>query len=287
MSEAVSSKQSTAAGGHWLDLTKRILVGILMVLAAVGLIVNMAGLVGVWIAHGPARSDVTNVAGRMTHALGTVDNGLTRVNTLVQDAQTTVTQVNNEAAQLSDRTETNSLVATKLNQLVDNNLAPRIENVGANASAIRDAFVTFNSVVAVVSRLPGVNESPLDAKLSSVSDRAQEARAAVQDLRTTLAGVKGGLVTKAEAVVTQLTSRINTALAQIQAIVNKYQAKVADTQARVTSASNRILTLINLLAVSLTILFIIFALGLVLLIWVCWQYVRTGHFPSLRVVRPS
>lgn len=286
MSEAVSSKQSTAAGGHWLDLTKRILVGILMVLAAVGLIVNMAGLVGVWIAHGPARSDVTNVAGRMTHALGTVDNGLTRVNTLVQDAQTTVTQVNNEAAQLSDRIETNSLVAAKINQLVDNNLAPRIENVGTNASAIRDAFVTFNSVVAVVSRLPGVNESPLDAKLSSVSDRAQEARAAVQDLRTTLAEAKGGLVTKA-AVVTQVTARINTALAQIQAIVNKYQAKVADKQARVTSASNRILTLINLLAVSLTILFIIFALGLVLLIWVCWQYVRTGHFPSLRVVRPS
>jgi len=33
----------------------------------------------------------------------------------------------------------------------------------------------------------------------------------------------------------------------------------------------------------LTILFIIFALGLVLLLFFCWQYERHGRFPSLHV----
>jgi len=37
-------------------------------------------------------------------------------------------------------------------------------------------------------------------------------------------------------------------------------------------------------AVSLTLLLIIFSAGLVLLIYVCWQYIRHGRFPSLRVV---
>ena len=45
--------------------------------------------------------------------------------------------------------------------------------------------------------------------------------------------------------------------------------------------------LIDVGTVSLTLLFIIFALGLVLLMWVCWQFVRTGHFPSLRVLYAS
>lgn len=59
------------------------------------------------------------------------------------------------------------------------------------------------------------------------------------------------------------------------------------TQVRVTAISNTVLLLIDVGVVSLTLLFIIFAIGLVLLLWVCWQFVRTGHFPSLRVAYAS
>jgi hypothetical protein len=33
------------------------------------------------------------------------------------------------------------------------------------------------------------------------------------------------------------------------------------------------------------VLFLVLAAGQVLLIYACWQYVRRGRFPSLRVVR--
>ena len=62
---------------------------------------------------------------------------------------------------------------------------------------------------------------------------------------------------------------------------------MASTQKRVTATSNAVLLLIDVGVVSLTLLFIIFAVGLVLLMWVCWQFVRTGHFPSLRVMYAS
>ena len=283
MSEAISSKQ-TKAGKRWLHLATRVLVAVIMVIAAVGFIVNVVGLVGVWVARAPARSNVTDVTAAMTHALGIVDNGLTRVNTQVQDARQTITQVNNEAANLGDRVQANSPLVTRLSQLVDNELVPRIENARATASTIHDAVVSFNGVLVALNRLPATTAPRLNDELGSVSVRAQEAQAAVQDLRATLAAMKAGTVTKAEAAVTQLTSRIDAALARIQAIVNKYQAKVTDTQTRITSTSNTLLLLIDVLAVSLTLLFIIFAAGLVLLMYVCWRYVRTGRFPSLRVV---
>jgi hypothetical protein len=286
MSEAVSPKQSKA-GKRWLDLTKRILVAVIMIIAAVGFIVDMAGLVGVWVIRAPASSAVTDVSATMTHALGVVDNGLTRVNTQVQDARQTLTRVNNEATQLGDRVVANSPLVTRLSQLVDNNLAPRIENARATASAIHDAVISFNGVLVALNRLPATTAPRLNDELGAVSQRAQEAQAAVQDLRVTLADIKAGIVTKAEAVVTQLTARIDAPLARIQATVNRYQAKVTDTQTRITSTSNTLLLLINVLAVSLTILFIIFAAGLVLLMYVCWEYVRTGRFPSLRIVRTS
>jgi len=66
MSEAVSSKPSTkpsTTGRRWLGVIGRIVVAVVMVLAVLGLLVNVAALVGVWTAYGPARGGVTD-AGR-------------------------------------------------------------------------------------------------------------------------------------------------------------------------------------------------------------------------------
>jgi hypothetical protein len=76
-------------------------------------------------------------------------------------------------------------------------------------------------------------------------------------------------------------------LVRIQDAVNTYQSTVTRTQQRVTATGNAVLLLIDVGTVSLTLLFIIFATGLVLLMWVCWQFVRTGRFPSLRVLYAS
>jgi uncharacterized protein YukE len=226
---------------------------------------------------------VTDVTATLTQALERVDNGLTRVNTRVQDAQQTVTQINNEAANLGNQVQANSPVLNRISQLVDSRLGPRIDDTRSTASNIRNAVIAFNSVLLVLKRLPVTTPPRLDDALSSVSQRAQDAQAAVQDLRVTLEGIRGGLVTKAEAAIALVTARINAALTQLQGIVNKYQTKVTNTHTRVTDASNKLLLLLNVTAVALTILFIIFALGLVLLTFYCWQYVRNARFPSLRV----
>jgi uncharacterized protein YukE len=230
---------------------------------------------------------VTDVTATMTRALGIVDNGLARVNTQVKDARQTIARVNNAAAILGDRIQANSPLVTKLSQLVDKDLTPRIEKARTTTVSIHDAVVTVNSALVALNRLPGVTLPSLTNELGAVSERAQEAQTALQDLRVTLAGLKAGIATKAEVVVTKVTARIDAALARIQALVNKYQATVTHALARITSTSNTLLLLIDVLTVSLTLLFVIYAVGLVLLLYVCWKYVRTGRFPSLRVVSAS
>lgn len=286
MSEATSTKKSQA-GNRWLNIAMRILAGVVILIAAIGFLLSLAGIVGIWSAYGPARSAVTDVAATATHGLEVVDNGLGRVNTRVQDARQSLTRVNDAAAKLGNRIQANSPVLSALSQLVDTDLAPRIENARTTAFAIHDAVVSFNGTLVVLDRLPGVTVPTLTGALSAVSDRAQEAQAAVQDLRTTVANVKAGTVTKAQDAVMNLTSRIDAPLAQIQATVNKYQATVANAQARVVSTRDTILTLIVVSAVSLTILLLAFAAGEVLLIYLCWLVVRTGRFPSVRITLPE
>jgi len=287
MSEDVSLKPSTKpakAGNRWLDIIKRVLVGVVMVLAVLGLIVNGLTLVGIWAAYGPARSGVTDVSNTVTQALQVANNGLTRVNGYVQTGRQTLTQVNDQATQLGDRVQASSPLVTALSQRVDTKLSPILENVQTTAAAIHDAVLKVNSALLALNRFPGVTVPTLSDQLSSTSDRAQEAESAVQDLRVTLANIKAGTVTKAETAVMQITARIDGPLARIQSLVNTYKAKAVQAQDRVSSTTNTILTLLLVTAVSLTLLLIIFSAGLVLLIYVCWQYIRKGRFPSLRVV---
>ena len=287
MSEDVSVKspaKPAQAGHRWLDIIKRILVGVVMVLTLVGLIVDMAGLVGVWAAYGPARNSVITVSNSLIQGLQVTDKGLTRANGYVQTARQTLTDVNNTAIQLGDHAKTNSPLITALSQRVDTKLAPVLEQAQTTASSIHDATLKVNGALEALNRFPGVTVPTLNNQLSGISDRAQEAQSAAQDLRVTLANIKAGAVTKAETAVMQITSRIDAPLARIQSLVNTYQAKAVQAQDRVSSTTNTILTWLLVTAIALTLLFIIVAAALLLLIYVCWQYIRHGRFPSLRVV---
>src|SRR5437868_169827 len=278
MSEAVASKPSKA-GRRWLHLATRILVAIVMFIAVLGFILNLAGIVGIWLAFAPVRSNVTDVAGTMTHTLETVDNGLGRVTGQMQDARQSLARVNDAAAQLGNHVQANSPAVSTLSQLVDNDLAPRIENARTTASTIHDAVVAVNSTLVALNRLPGISVPSLNNELGAVSERAQEAQTAAQELRTTVADVKAGIVTNAQEGSKNLTTRIDAALARIQATINKYQAPVTHAQARVVSTRDTALLLIVVSAVSLTIILAAFAAGQLLLIYLCWRYVRTGRFP--------
>lgn len=257
-----------------------------MVLAVLGIIVNVSGVVGVWAAYGPARTTVTDVSNTLTQALQVAGKGLTRVDGAVQNARQTITDVNNVATQLGDRARSNSPLITALSQQVDSKLGPVLVQAQTTAATIHDAVLKVNSALVTLNRFPGVTVPTLSDQLSAVSDRAQEAQTAAQDLRVTLANIKAGLVTKAETTIKQVTARIDAPLARIQGLVNTYQAKVTQAQERITSTTNSILTLLLVTAIALTLFFILFTAGLVLLVYVCWEYVRFGRFPSLRVVSP-
>jgi predicted PurR-regulated permease PerM len=141
-----------------------------------------------------------------------------------------------------------------------------------------------NGALEVLNRFPNINVPTFSDQLIAISNRAQEAQSAVQDLRTTVANIKAGAITKAETAVTKITARIDTPLARIQSTINAYQAKVTSAQGRVTSTTNTILTWLLVFAISVTILSLIVAAALLLFFLYCLQFVIHGRFPSMRVV---
>ncbi|HXZ05542.1 MAG TPA: hypothetical protein VEH81_11950, partial [Ktedonobacteraceae bacterium] len=236
-SEVVPAKppvKTAKAGNRGLDITRRILVGVIMVLTLLGLILNVSELVAVWAAYGPTRNSVITVSNTLIQGLQVAEKGLARVEGYVTQARQTITDVNSSATQMGDHIKANSPLVTALSQRVETRLAPVMEKAQTTASTIHDVALKVNGALEALNRFPGVSVPTLNDQISAISNRTQQAESAVQDLRVSLADIKAGLVTKAETTVKQITARIDAPLARIQSTVNTYQAKVVNAQDRVT-----------------------------------------------------
>ena len=196
-----------------------------MLLTIVGLLIDISGLVGVWAAYGPTRDSVITVSNTLQQGLQVADKGLTRADGYVTQARQVVTQVNDVVTLLGDNVQKNSPIITALAQRVNTKLAPALDQAQTIASTVHDAALKVNGALVILNRFPGVSVPTFNDQLSAISAGTQNAQSSVQDLRTTLANVKAGVVTKVSTTVTKITARIDAPLAKIQSIIKYLSGK--------------------------------------------------------------
>jgi hypothetical protein len=120
-------------------------------------------------------------------------------------------------------------------------------------------------------------------ELSAVSERVDAVQGDVQELRLAIDEARTGISANIVAAATARTTKIDNVLAQIKSTVLKYQTAVAQKRLQVNDVSHRVLRGSNLLVLAMNALFLVVAAGQMLLIYICWQYVRRGRLPLLRV----
>jgi predicted nucleic acid-binding Zn-ribbon protein len=282
MDEATQLQEPRSASHIWIVL-KRILAAIVILIAALGLVLSVSSLVGVWAVRGPARDTVTALSTLVNSKLEAVDQALARVNARVDQGRQALARVNNAASKLGDRIEEGSPALAALADAVRDDLAPKIADARAQATELHDGVVSVNAALETLNRLPFISVPTLTDELSAASERVDAAQSDVQELRAAIAETRAAASASLVAAVTARTIKIDNALAQIQTTAASHQATLAERQQRVTDLADTLLRAINLLVLSLTALFLVLAAGQVLLIYVCWQYVRAGRFPSLRL----
>ena len=284
MNEATPLQTPKSANRVWV-VVKRILAAIVILIATIGLALSVAGLVGVWVARGSARDTVTALSTALNGTLAAVDQALARVGARADQGRQALARVNNAASKLGDRIEEGSPALNALASAVRDDLAPKIADTRAQAATLRDGVVSVNAMLETLNRTSFIAVPTLTDELSAVSERVEAAQSDAQELRASIAEARAGASANLVAAVTARTIAIDNGLAQIQAAMGKQQATLAQRQQQVSDLSDTLLRAINLLVLLLTVLFLVFAAGQVLLIYVCWQYIRAGRFPSLRVAR--
>jgi len=264
---------------------KRIFAGIVILIAIIAFLVNAAGLLGIWIVRRPARDTVTTLFTFVNDKLGIVDQALARVSVRADEERQALARINSVANKLGDRFDQGSPMLPALSAAVRDDLAPRIADMRTQAAALHDGVMAFNTALETLDSLKFIQVPAFGDDLSAVSERVDAARRDIEEMRAAIDEARAAAPANLAAAVVARTTKIDNVMAQIKSTTMKYQSVVARKAEQWMDLSHRVLRAINLLVVSLTALVIIVAAGQVLLIYVCWQYVRQGRFPVLRASR--
>jgi hypothetical protein len=167
-----------------MSVLRRILVGLVYLLALAVLLLSVVAGVSVWIVKEPVRSRAHWVFGRIDAALDVAEQGLDHAETSLTRATERLETVKQEQRKLAQEPRRNSTVGRLLARTIQQQVAPELSDAHETLHAVAEAAVVVNSVLEDFGNFPllsvtGLNIDGLEqmnSRLADVGPRAWDTR---------------------------------------------------------------------------------------------------------------
>jgi hypothetical protein len=230
-----------------MRLCKRILVGLVFLLATAGLLLSVAGGVGVWIVKGPVTDRATRVFGRIDSALDVAEQGLDHAQASLTRAAERLDGVKQEQRKLAQEPRRNNALGRLLARTVQQRVAPELGDAHETLHTVAEAAVVVNSVLEDLGTFPLVSASGLDLdRLTEINSRLADVGPAAWELSRLLG--EPAPESDPDAAVAQL-SRVERTLETMRGLVGQYQTQVTEVRQRTDGLKARTLTWVTPAAV--------------------------------------
>jgi hypothetical protein len=263
-----------------MKVSKRIMAGLVFLLGVAGLLLSLAGGVGVWMVKEPVTAKATRVFERIEAALNAVDQGLDRVKTSLDGAADRLESVRAEQKKLAHAPRNNSATRRFMARTVQQLIAPQFSEAHETLHTVAEAAVVVNSVLEDVGNFPFLSVSGLDLdQLRVINGRFDEISSSAWQL-SRLLGDPGPRADSDE--VSPRVSRVEGALDRMRQLVAGYKPRVAEVRQRTEELKARTLPWITPAAVLISVVCCWIALSQVsILIHACSWWRRAGHSAPL------
>ena len=264
-----------------MRVCKRILAGLVFLLATAGLLLSVAAGVGVWVVKGPVTARATHVFGRIDAALDVAEQGLDHAQGSLARAAERLDGVKQEQRKLAAEPRGNSPLGRFLARTVQQTVAPELGNAQETLHTVAEAAVVVNSVLEDLGNFPLLSESGLDLdRLTELNSRLADVGPMAWELSRLLG--ETGPDSDPGAAGRQL-SRIEQTLETMRGLVGQYQTQVTQTRQRAGELKARTLTWITPAAVLVSLVCFWIALSQVSLMahalsW--WRHSGPGDLRS-------
>jgi hypothetical protein len=230
-----------------MRVCKRILAGLVLLLGTAGLLLSVAGGVGVWLVKGPVTDRATRVFGRIEAALDVAEQGLDHVQASLARAAERLDGVRQEQRKLAGEPRRNGALGRLLARTVQQRVAPELGDAHEKLHTVAEAAVVVNSVLEDVGSFPLLSVSGLDLdRLTELNGRLADVGPAAWELSRLLG--EPAPESDPDAAGAHL-SRIERTLETLRGLVGEYQTQVTQVRQRAEELKTRTLTWVTPTAV--------------------------------------
>jgi hypothetical protein len=220
-----------------MNACKRALAALTLLLGAVGLLLSLAGGVGVWAVKGPATAKATRAFERIEVALGVAEQSLEQVKVSLARATERLDGVREEQRKLAQGPRTGNPLRRMLARTVQQQIAPEVGNSHEKLHTVAEAAVVINSVLEDVGSIPSLSVPGLDlSRLTEINGRLAEVGPAAWELSRLL----GEPEADSGDAGAQL-SRVDQTLKTMRGLIAEYEPQLAQVRQRTEALRSRTL----------------------------------------------
>jgi hypothetical protein len=255
-----------------MKLLRRVVGAIVLILATVGIVCCVAGIVGVWNLRADVARKVEVLDARVEVGMKRVSAAIHSVQLALQKARDDVQRVSKASVDLGAEPERKRFIGGVLRMLIHQELGPKINDLGGRLATFSD------TAVAVVAMLESFQEVPLDQgnginpdKLKRVTDHAAQLSAALQKLQA-MVGEGDGEFAPQEVVAA--ANEVNLILQRCEETVNYWESELDAARQEVARLKARIPVWLTWAAVAVTVLLAWGVVSQMSLVAHAWKWFR-------------
>jgi hypothetical protein len=231
-----------------MQVLKKIVAAIVMVISALLLLAFLAGIVGTWIVRNDAIRVVGNVVTLADHSLQRAQTGLGQMRTEVGDVQTKLDSTVTGLESAGDRVDQTNLALVAAEALLNKDLTPGLQRLQDQVSDVRDRVAVIDDTIRVLQVLPMTRQNPLVDAADALVERLKTFDQNVQETRQAVQAAKTEVTQEAVATVTAPLKRASTAAGGVNDRLGELDSRLAATQVEVHTLQQRFNSLVTLLA---------------------------------------
>jgi hypothetical protein len=254
-----------------MRMVKRLVAALFLLLGTAGLLLSLAGGVGVWLVKEPVTIKATRVFDRVEAALDRVENLLAQTEASLRRASEHLHEARNQQRNSSRKPQPNNAVRRGLARTVQRKLAPEVGDAQEKLKSVAEAAVVVNSVLEDMGHFPFLSATGLDmGALTQVNKRLADLGPAAWELSRMLGDPEP------DSEVDTQFGRIDRGLQTMQRLLADYEPRVREVRQRTEQLRSRVFAWITPVAVLLSAVSFWIAVSQVSILFHAWSWWKGG-----------
>jgi hypothetical protein len=250
-----------------MNVCKRILGVIALVLGAVGLLLSVVAGVGVWVVKEPLTARAMHISERVDAGLDLVEQKLDHAQTSLANAADRLEKVKEERRQFPRESQRWDFAHRAAARTVQRTLAPDLGDAHKDLHEVAEGAVVVNSVLEDLGNLPFLSETGLDMdRLAEMNSRIANVAPAAWELSRLL----GEADPEADAQMSQVEQFVT----RLRELVADYHGQVTQVRQRTTALQARVFAWITPAAILVSAVSFWIALSQLCILSRAWSWIR-------------